>query len=161
MSSGNPFLIRQATSGDAPGISDCLRIAFEPFPGKYTAAAFADTVLTEEGVRQRLATMILFVASGEDGTIVGTIACRVLAGGEGHIRGMAVLPGWQGCGVAQKLLEAAEAELRNGKCSRITLDTTQPLQRAIRFYERNGYRASGVVTDFFGMLLYEYSKHLK
>ena len=35
-----------------------------------------------------------------------------------------------------------------------------PLQRAIRFYERNGYRPSGRVADFFGMPLFEYVKPL-
>jgi hypothetical protein len=42
----------------------------------------------------------------------------------------------------------------------VTLDTTWPLQRAIRFYERQGYAATGRETDFFGMPLYEYAKPL-
>jgi len=42
----------------------------------------------------------------------------------------------------------------------VTLDTTRPLERAIRFYERCGYRATGVVRDFFGMPLFEYAKDL-
>jgi GNAT superfamily N-acetyltransferase len=118
---------------------------------------------------------------------------------EGHIRGMAVLPSWQGLrvrvsrntelpvlpeersdeapvfaepqaspelaegvveGTAAELLHAAERYLRSQRCTRVTLDTTAPLQRAIRFYERNGYRASGRVIDFFGMPLYEYVKDL-
>ena len=40
------------------------------------------------------------------------------------------------------------------------LDTTEPLQRAVRFYLRHGFRASGRVTDFFGMPLFEYLKIL-
>ena len=39
-----------------------------------------------------------------------------------------------------------------------SLDTTEPLERAMRFYERNGFRRSGVVRDFFGMPLIEYSQ---
>jgi len=39
-------------------------------------------------------------------------------------------------------------------------DTTEPLRPAVRFYERNGYRASGRVTDF-GMPLFEYVKRLE
>ena len=73
---------------------------------------------------------------------------------------MAVLPAWQGAGVAALLLDAAERELRAQHCSRVTLDTTEPLQRATRFYEKHGYRASGRVSDFFGMPLYEYAKVL-
>ena len=40
-------------------------------------------------------------------------------------------------------------------------DTTEPLRPAVRFYERNGYRASGRVTDFFGMPIFEYVKRLE
>jgi GNAT superfamily N-acetyltransferase len=73
---------------------------------------------------------------------------------------MAVDPAWQGIGVASALLRAAEAALAERGCVRVTLDTTQVLSRAKRFYERNGYRLSGSVTDFFGMPLYEFFKHL-
>ena len=73
---------------------------------------------------------------------------------------MAVLPGWQGRGVAEALLLAAESELASRKCVCITLDTTEPLARAMHFYEKHGYRRSGKVTDFFGMRLHEYRKTL-
>jgi GNAT superfamily N-acetyltransferase len=78
---------------------------------------------------------------------------------EGHLRGMAVLADWQGAGIAWQLLQHAEAELRLQQCSRVTLDTTAPLKRAIQFYERNGYRPSGKITDFYGMPLFEYEKN--
>jgi putative acetyltransferase len=103
----------------------------------------------------------VFVAVGRNnGDIVGTVACNMVSPQEGHLRGMAVLEAWQGAGVAQQLLEHAETELRLQGCARITLDTTEPLKRAICFYERNGFRLSGRVTDFFGMPLYEYLKSL-
>jgi GNAT superfamily N-acetyltransferase len=90
---------------------------------------------------------------------VGTIACCI-SGQLGHLRGMAVLPEWQGHSIAQQLLLQAEDDLHAAGCCRITLDTTAPLQRAMRFYERNGYRPSGNTTDFFGMPLYEFVKEL-
>jgi len=73
---------------------------------------------------------------------------------------MAVLPEWQGTAVASSLLEAAEAELRSTGCELVTLDTTRPLERAIRFYGRHGFVSSERVTDFFGMELFEYKKRL-
>jgi GNAT superfamily N-acetyltransferase len=73
---------------------------------------------------------------------------------------MAVLPALQGGGVARRLLERAEAERRRGGCSRISLDTTLPLKRAVSFYVKNGIRPSGRENDFFGMRLYEYVKTL-
>jgi ribosomal protein S18 acetylase RimI-like enzyme len=73
---------------------------------------------------------------------------------------MAILPDWQGMGLADSLLKCAESELRGHGCKQVTLDTTAPLLRAVRFYEKNGYRATGTITDFFGMPLYEYAKPL-
>ena len=73
---------------------------------------------------------------------------------------MAVLPAHAGTGVAEQLLTAAERALRERGCVRVSLDTTEPLRRAIRFYEKHGYRPSGRVSDFFGMPLVEYVKEL-
>jgi ribosomal protein S18 acetylase RimI-like enzyme len=152
--------VRKATPADARMIVACLRVAFEPYRSSYTPEAFADTVLSPETIQQRLASMCIFVAINTDGDVLGTIGCAVVDGQEGHLRGMAVLPEWQGRGIAEQLLRAAEAEITSRKCSRITLDTTEPLLRAMRFYERHGYRASGKVSDFFGMPLHEYCKEL-
>jgi GNAT superfamily N-acetyltransferase len=158
---GDPFGIRRAGLQDAEGILDCLRAAFEPYRESYTPPAFADTVLSAETIRQRMADMSLFVAVGPTGEIVGTVGGKVAGADEGHIRGMAVRPDHLGVGTGQGLLEAVETELRRRGCSRISLDTTEPLGRAVRFYERNGYRPSGVVRDFFGMRLLEYVKTLR
>jgi ribosomal protein S18 acetylase RimI-like enzyme len=59
------------------------------------------------------------------------------------------------------LLQHAEAEHCRQKCTHITLDTTPPLERAMRFYEKFGYRRSGRTTDFFGMPLFEYYKDFR
>ena len=150
--------IRKAVESDASGILGCLRTAFEPYRASYTPTAFTDTVLTPETLRRRLKQMSIFVAVSADDRIVGTVACAVIDASEGHLRGMAVLPEWHGRGIAQKLLQSAEAELDGSGCSRITLDTTEPLHRATRFYEKHGYVASGKTMDFFGMPLHQYVK---
>jgi ribosomal protein S18 acetylase RimI-like enzyme len=154
-------VIRRATRADLPAVLECLAAAFEPYRSRYTPAAFEDTVLTLETAARRLQEMTIFVAETEAQLIAGTIAVAAAGSGEGHVRGMAVYPAFQGSGVARQLLDAAERELKALGCSRVTLDTTQPLERAIRFYERCGYRATGVVRDFFGMPLFEYAKDLE
>jgi ribosomal protein S18 acetylase RimI-like enzyme len=154
------YFIRAATAEDAPEILKCLARAFEPYRSSYTPGAWNDTVLSPETIQQRLESMRILVAVSQDGA-VGTIACGSVSADEGHLRGMAVLPSWQGQGVAEALLQAAEAELMMYGCKRITLDTTEPLQRAMRFYEKHGYRRSGMVTDFFGMRLHEFIKDLE
>jgi ribosomal protein S18 acetylase RimI-like enzyme len=148
-----PIHIRKAEPADLPCVLSCLREAFEPYRERYTAGAFLDTILTEDLLIDRLTHMSIFVAV--DLSVAGTIAC-----GHGHLRGMAVRPSSQGCGVAALLLRAAEKELQESGCRRVTLDTTAPLERAIRFYEAHGYSRTGRVQDFFGMPLFEYAKEL-
>ena len=45
-------------------------------------------------------------------------------------------------------------------CARVTLDSTEPLLRAAKFYQRNGYRRTGKIADYFGMRLIEWEKPL-
>ena len=160
-SQSQSFAVRPATDADAHALRECLHEAFEPYRDRYTPGAFADTVISIEEVRKRLADMVLFVAQGRQDAVIGTIGCSVVVPGEGHIRGLAVRPDAQGGGVASRLLEAAEAAMRQRGCTTITLDTTIPLERAMQLYERRGYRQSGVVRDFFGMPLLEYVKRLE
>jgi len=150
--------IRKATEQDCGGILECLGEAFEPYRAAYTPGAFADTVLTPRSLQQRLSQMSILVATLPDGEMVGTIGCNQVNEHEGHIRGMSVRSAWHGSGIAQRLLNAAEVELRARGCRRISLDTTEPLQRAIAFYVKNGFQATGKVSLFFGMPLYEYAK---
>jgi putative acetyltransferase len=150
--------IRAATAEDSSGILACLSAAFEQYRGHYTAGAFADTVLTAETIVKRFQQMTVYVAVEESGEIVGTIACGVVSAEEGHIRGMAVVPGLRGSDVASRLLKRAESYFQERNCNRISLGTTAPLKRAIRFYERAGFRPTGRIQDFFDMPLHEYTK---
>jgi ribosomal protein S18 acetylase RimI-like enzyme len=154
------FSVRPATAGDVGSILQCLRAAFEVYRSQYTAQAWLDTVMTPDMLIQRLASMTVLVAVDARAMVVGTIGGAVVSSVEGHLRGMAVPPEWQGRGIAQRLLDASEKHLLARGCTRISLDTTEPLQRAMRFYEKNGFRRTGRITDFFGMPLIEYAKHL-
>ncbi len=154
------MVIRKATRGDASGILECLRLAFDPYRGRYTPEAFADTVMNAQTIQHRLSMMTVLVAVDDSNTILGTVGCQRVGPDEGHLRGMAVRPAQIGSGLAGRLLEAVEDELRRQGCSRITLDTTAPLERAVRFYERHGFRRTGVVRDFFGMPLFEFTKEI-
>jgi GNAT superfamily N-acetyltransferase len=152
--------IRKAKGEDSPGILACLREAFEEFRERYTREGFLETVLTPTRLGERLEAMSVFVAVNSREQVVGTIASSVVSLEEGHLRGMAVLPSMRGTGIAAQLLRRAEAELAQFRCARVTLDTTEPLLRAMRFYEKHGYRRSGKTKDLFGMLLIEYQKTL-
>lgn len=158
LASGRVFSVRPASAGDEDGILGCLVSAFEGYRDRYTPGAFADTVLDSESLRRRMGEMVVLVAVA-GGKIVGTIG-GAAHGAQGHLRGMAVIPEWQGTGAAAALLAAIETELEKRGCNVLTLDTTEPLERAIRFYSHHGYAPTGRAVEFFGMQLYEYSKKL-
>ena len=151
--------IRQAREGDEQAILKCLAEAFEPYRMQYTRGAYADTVLDDTSLRARMQTMQVMVAVS-NGEVVGTVAGAESHTGEGHLRGMAVLPSYKGAGVSARLLSAIEAWLKMRGCSRVTLHTTQPLLAAMRFYQKHGYSRSGGASDFFGMSLIEYIKQI-
>ena len=153
--------IREASLPDAAAITACLEAAFEAYRERYTPDGFDDTVLTPRSVEQRLHDMTVLVAENDAAEVIGTLAFEVLRSGDGHLRGMAVLPRYQGRGVGGMLLSTAESRLRELSCVRVTLDTTRPLQRAMLFYGGRGYEHTGVVADFFGMELFEYAKSLE
>jgi ribosomal protein S18 acetylase RimI-like enzyme len=156
----NEFVIRPASVKDTAAILQCLRDAFEPYRSQYSPQAWLDTVMTTETLLHRLTSMTVLVAVTAQGDLVGTIGGAVVSPSEGHLRGMAVSPQWHERGIAQRLLEAMEKHLFAKGCRRISLDTTEPLQRAMRFYEKNGFTRSGKINDFFGMPLIEYAKSL-
>jgi GNAT superfamily N-acetyltransferase len=151
--------IRQAVKDDIEPILNCLAAAFAPYSAQYSRDAFADTVLDLRSLQERMQEMHILVALFQSKT-VGTVSGAVREGGEGHLRGMAVLPQFAGTGVAAQLLNAIEIWLRERDCTRVTLDTILPLQAAMKFYQKHGYSRSGRVGDFFGMPLVEYVKPL-
>ncbi len=146
-------------AGDTPWIVACLEAAFAPYRAHYSPPAYADTVPGTQGILRRIADMHVLVAVAHH-QVVGTVAGSLHEFEVGHLRGMAVLQQWQGSEISSKLLAAMEDYLRAQGCRRVTLDTTLPLHRAIRFYRNHGYGRSGVVGDFYGMPLYEYAKDL-
>ena len=150
--------IRAARQDDVEGVRQCLVAAFEPYRSDYTPGAYLDTVPDEASVLARVEKMHVLVAVAPEG-IVGTVGAS-LGRGEGHLRGMAVRPEWHGTGLSALLLHTIETWAQSQGCKRITLDTVLPLRAAIRFYEKNGYRKTGRVSDLYGMPLVDYVKEI-
>ena len=86
---------------------------------------------------------------------------HVLANGEGHLRGMAVVPECREPESRIRYLLVQSPELTEGNCSHIKFDTAEPLERAMHVYERQGYRRSAKVGNFFGMPLIEFVNGLR
>lgn len=97
--------------------------------------------------------MMVLVAVDRRGRILGTVAVKRASSGHAHLRGMAVLPQYQGKGIASALLEAAIRRARKAGQLYVTLETTEPLRRATRFYLRRGFQPTGRYRYWGGMRL--------
>ena len=155
------YLIRHANKNDAKGIHEVLLAAFEEYRHYYTPKGFNDTVMSEEAVIERMKEMIIYIAVDKKQNIIGTIGWQKINDKEGHIRGMAVLPKWQGKkSPASTLLQIVEKDAITKGCLYLTLDTTAVLKRAGNFYKKHGFKETGKIGDFFGSIIYEYIKYL-
>lgn len=95
-----------------------------------------------------------------DGRIVGT-ASAISKGDSLYIRGMAVIPIARGKGVGHDLLSHIENFAKANSVSRLFLSTTPFLDRAIRLYERFGFRRTDQGPhELFGTPLFTMEKFL-
>ena len=129
-----------ATPEDAELIASVLRESFIEYRDSYTTEAFAATTPASEEVRGRMKEGPAWVAL-LGGSVVGT-AAAVGRGEDLYIRGMAVLPAGRGRGIGELLLRQIEDYASPRGCGRLILSTTPFLHRAIRLYERFGFRRS-------------------
>jgi hypothetical protein len=155
------FTIRRATIDDSEGILECLASAFTAFRESYTPEGFLDTVLSAETVQQRLQDMDIFVAVRTDGTVIGTIACKVEHEGEGHLRGMAVSPE---CKV-RALLRNCSPVLRTSFGMRAAQQSHSTLRShsggLYGFTKNRVFSPQDESAIFFGMPLFEYRKYVE
>ncbi len=149
--------LRLAGPDDASAIAAVLLEAFIDYKPLYTDEGFAATTPKSQEVLARLQEGPLWVAVSA-GEIVGT-ASAVLKSQALYIRGMAVLPVARGRRIGELLLECVERHAIEQNCRRLFLSTTPFLDRAIRLYERFGFRRTNEGPhDLFGTPLFTMQK---
>jgi GNAT superfamily N-acetyltransferase len=132
--------IRMASPADAPSIASVLYESFIEYKALYTDEAFAATAPASEQIQNRMSEGPIWVAVRDD-AIVGTMSA-VSRSGSLYIRGMAVIPSARGLGIGESLLKQVENFDSSHSYKRVILSTTPFLARAIRLYERMGFRRS-------------------
>src|SRR5438094_883457 len=149
--------IRFATTNDAEAIASLLLESFVEYEPLYTPEGFAATAITGEQIIARISEGPVWVAMRKE-EIVGTVS--VVAKAESlYIRGMAVLPAARWRGIGALLLTQVEEFARTEGFSRLFLSTTPFLDRAIRVYERFGFRrTSESPHELFGTPLFTMEK---
>lgn len=79
-----------------------------------------------------------------NGKVIGTVAIRDMGGKTAKLNRMFILTQYHGTGVGQGLLDHALNHAREQGFEEVILNTDQLMQRAHRFYERNGFIKTGV-----------------
>jgi putative acetyltransferase len=145
--------IRMAGASETAAIASVLFQSFAEHRASYTAAAFAATTPTADGIRRRLHEGPVWVACHHD-AIVGTVSA-VSRGDVCYIRSMAILPAARGRGIGRLLLQHVEQFAAAQGCTSLLLSTTPFLTRAIRLYEQVGFRRTNDGPhDLFGTALF-------
>ncbi|HEY3204079.1 MAG TPA: GNAT family N-acetyltransferase [Thermoanaerobaculia bacterium] len=130
--------IRRAAWDDAPSIASVLHRSFAEYRASYTHEAFIATFLTQRQIEDCLGEGPVWVAA-LDGGIVGTVSAvdrqQAL-----YIRSMAVLPSARRRRIGEMLLVEVQRFAVERGYRRLVLSTTPFLDRAIRLYERLGFR---------------------
>jgi GNAT superfamily N-acetyltransferase len=151
--------IRRASPEDARAVASVLYESFAEYQPAYTPEGFALTVSTPERVRDRLKEEPVWVAL-EGGRIVGTVGATP-KGEALYVRSMAVVPAARGRRVGRGLMECVEEFAVSQGFKRMFLSTTPFLTRAIKLYERCGFRRSPEAPhDLSGTPLLTMVKHL-
>ena len=135
--------IRKARSGEAAAIHRVLNAAFRGLRGRgYNHRALEAAIIPPGAIGQRIAQGDHVLVAETEKRIVGT-ATGLEEHEALHVCSVAVLPDWQGYGIARRLMEALEDIARQRRCHKLWLQTAWAMTEAIALYERLGYQREG------------------
>jgi GNAT superfamily N-acetyltransferase len=134
--SGGPIIFREATGADLPGIS---RVRTSVVENLLTIDQLEERGITNASVAASFLTDSKgWVAVQGDEIVAFSIADRATR----SIFALFVLPAYEGWGIGSGLLDSALGWLWDNGAERVWL-TTGPGTKAVRFYEKRGWKCTG------------------
>lgn len=122
---------------EASHISNLIRIADETNISQWSAQSYLEEMKNSDALMLRLVT--------EDNSTIGFIVGRLVAGGvvetqiEAEIYNIAVTENERRKGCGQKLFDAFRDACQHREAANIWLEVRESNQKAINFYEKNGF----------------------
>lgn len=150
---------RKAKTSDINHIHEILYKSFQPYQKFYTDQAFAATVISPEEIKNRIIKSVydVFVALFNS-QIVGTVSLSIKNQGILYIRSMVVDPDFQRKGIGRFILENIISFAKKRKIKKFVLESSKPLNNALNFYEKHGFKKTGYTRDFYGIEIFEMIK---
>ena len=134
-------------------IEACAEINISTFP--WTAFG-----LKKEGAMKfqydRLGKDLVFVAENKEGEVLGFIAIKKDILFANYIRRIVLREDTRGKGIGSKLIKFIEEKTVKSKLPNVFLLCSTTNEKAIAFYEKNGYKKIGKVEDFVDKGMHEY-----
>jgi len=128
---------------------DVRLAALADSPESFAPSGPQEQALSEEAWREMTRTAAIFIATA-GGTAVGVVAGLSRSHQERSLGAMWVAPAWRGRGVASMLAGAVITWARSQGARRLGLWVPADGARACRFYEKQGFRATGRSRQFPG-----------
>jgi GNAT superfamily N-acetyltransferase len=145
---------RPAIPADAPAVVDLVNAAYR---GDSSRAGWTTEADPLEGARITLPELEpLVTAAGStvllcfrEGALAGCVHLKRLEGSKAYLGLFTIRPGLQGGGLGRRFLAEAEAHARQAwGTARMTMTVITVRGELVAYYERRGYRRTGVVKPF-------------
>ncbi|WP_241671145.1 GNAT family N-acetyltransferase [Dankookia rubra] len=155
-----PGLIREGRDADAKGFIALIGACWAEYPG---------CVMDVDGEVPELRALAthfagqggMLRAAERDGQVAGMVGTKPIGDGAWEICRMYLAAGERGTGLAQRLLDTAEAHAKAAGAERLVLWSDTRFDRAHRFYEKQSYVRQGAIRalgDLSNSLEYRYAK---
>jgi len=157
----NKLKIRIAVSTDIHSIHEILSEAFKPYRKYYTKKAYKATVISPEEIEKRIenSETIVLVADYAN-VVIGTASINLGDKTNLYIQSMAVKPTYQGKGIGLCILTIIERIGKEKNCKIMSLESYEPLKKAVLLYEKFGFKRTGKERDYQGITVFEMIKEL-
>jgi len=152
------MIFRKAKINDTDKIYNTLSKSFEPYKKYFTKKGYNSAVLSSDEIQERIKKNIFKVyVVTIDNKIVGTTSI-IQKNDRYYIRSLAVEPDYQNKGIGLFILENIFKIAKKENIKKISLDSFKPLNKAVNFYEKHGFKKTGITKDLYGNEIFEMLK---